>query len=85
MTIAWWAALIGLFIAITLILFKVNTVYSLLFGTIVGSVRKGIDILYNKGMYAIFSCVPGVETLEQALVDAQYNVERVSENIARLI
>lgn len=52
-TIPWFAAIIGLLIAIILILKKFNPVYSLFFGAIIGSLIGGaslvttIDILIN--------------------------------------
>lgn len=45
MTIAWWAALIGLALAIILILLKINPVYSLIFGAIVGCLIGGMDLV----------------------------------------
>lgn len=45
MTIIWWAALIGLATAIALILFKVDAVYSLLLGTIIGALIGGASLV----------------------------------------
>ncbi len=42
--IAWWAALIGLALAIILILFKVNPVYSLMMGSIIGCLLGGMSL-----------------------------------------
>ena len=44
MVIAWWAALLGLLLAIALILFKVNPVYALIFGAIVGCLVGGMSL-----------------------------------------
>ncbi|WP_026181764.1 GntP family permease [Alloscardovia criceti] len=54
-TLMWWAALIGLALAIALILLKLNPTYSLLLGTIVGCLIGGagfsgtIDIVVSGG------------------------------------
>lgn len=42
--IAWWAALIGLALAIALILWKLNTTYALLLGAIVGCLIGGANL-----------------------------------------
>lgn len=42
--IAWWAALAGLALAIILILFKVNPVYSLMAGSIIGCLLGGMGL-----------------------------------------
>lgn len=44
MTIIWWAALIGLAVAIILILSRLNPVYALLMGTIVGALVGGASL-----------------------------------------
>ena len=44
MVIAWWAALLGLLLAIGLILFRVNPVYALIFGAIVGCLVGGLSL-----------------------------------------
>ncbi|HJF87270.1 MAG TPA: GntP family permease, partial [Companilactobacillus farciminis] len=44
MVIAWWAALLGLLLAIGLILFRVNPVYALIFGAIVGCLVGGMSL-----------------------------------------
>ena len=44
MVIAWWAALLGLLLAIGLILFRVNPVYALIFGAIVGCLIGGLSL-----------------------------------------
>ncbi|WEV41563.1 SLC13 family permease [Bifidobacterium sp. ESL0682] len=43
-SLAWWAALIGLALAIILILAKLNTTYSLLLGAIVGCIIGGASL-----------------------------------------
>lgn len=45
MLVSWWGALIGLAIAIILILRKVDAVYSLLIGAIIGSLVGGASLL----------------------------------------
>lgn len=44
MVIAWWAALLGLLLAIGLILFRVNPVYALIFGAIIGCLVGGMSL-----------------------------------------
>ncbi|KAE9560256.1 GntP family permease [Companilactobacillus bobalius] len=44
MVIAWWAALLGLLLAIGLILFRVNPIYALIFGAIVGCLIGGMNL-----------------------------------------
>ncbi|MFE9276655.1 glycerate kinase [Paenibacillus glucanolyticus] len=50
-----------------------------------GRIGDGIEVLYDKGMDAIFGIMPGAATLSEALVNGQQNVERTSENIVRLM
>lgn len=50
-----------------------------------GNVGKDIDILYDYGFDAIFSILPGVQTLETALKNGEENLTRTSENIGRII
>ena len=52
---------------------------------IAGSVGKKISELYPLGIDAIFTCVPGVEELSQAIQDTDKNLQQVAENIGRLI
>ncbi len=52
---------------------------------IAGSIGEKISELYPLGIDAIFTCVPGVEELSQAIQDTDKNLQQVSENIARLI
>jgi GntP family gluconate:H+ symporter len=59
--LSWWAALIGLAVAIILILRKLNPVYSLLLGAVIGALLGGanlvqtIDILI-KGSQSVMGC-----------------------------
>ena len=50
-----------------------------------GNVGEDIDILYDYGFDSIFSILPGVQNLETALKNGEKNLERVSENIGRII
>lgn len=50
-----------------------------------GRIGDGIEVLYDKGMDAIFGIMPGAATLSEAMVNGQQNVERTSENIVRLM
>lgn len=52
---------------------------------IAGSVGEKINELYPLGIDAIFSCVPGVETLNKVITDTDKNIQQVCENIARLL
>lgn len=52
---------------------------------VAGNVGEDIEILYDYGFDAIFSILPGVQSLETALKNGEKNLERVSENIARFI
>ena len=50
-----------------------------------GRVGNDIDILYDKGIDAIFGIMRGVTSIEGALVKGPENVEKTSENIIRLL
>ncbi len=50
-----------------------------------GTLGEGTEILHDLGMTAIFSTTPSPMSLDQALAEAASNVERTSENIARMI
>lgn len=50
-----------------------------------GSVGNDIDILYDKGLDAIFGIMRGVTSIEEALVKGPENIEKTSENIIRLL
>lgn len=52
---------------------------------IAGSVGDRISELYPLGIDAIFTCVPGVQSLDEAISDSQKNIEQVCENVGRLI
>lgn len=52
---------------------------------IAGSIGKGIDELYDLGIDAVFGIMPGPCTLDDAIANAQQNVARTAENIARLL
>ncbi len=71
------------------ILSGVQTLETSLYGipviALAGNVSEDIDILYDYGFDAIFSILSGVQTLETALKNGEKNLERVSENIGRLI
>lgn len=50
-----------------------------------GRVGDDIDILYEKGIDSIFGIIRGVTTIDEALKNGKENIERTSENIARLM
>lgn len=50
-----------------------------------GRVGEGIDVLYEKGIDSIFGIMKGVASLDEALVKGQENIEKISENIIRLM
>lgn len=52
---------------------------------IAGNVEQNIDILYSKGIDAIFSSTPGPISLKKAIENGPYNITCLSENVARLI
>lgn len=52
---------------------------------VAGYVGEGIDILYEKGIDAIFGILPQAMCLEEALKTGQKNIETTTENIARLL
>ncbi|WP_137598174.1 GntP family permease [Paucilactobacillus kaifaensis] len=54
-TVTWWAALVGLALAIILILKKLNPVYSLLLGAIVGSLLGGANLVQTINILIIGS------------------------------
>ncbi|KIS02683.1 GntP family permease [Paucilactobacillus wasatchensis] len=54
-TVSWWAALVGLALAIILILKKLNPVYSLLLGAIVGSILGGANLVQTINILIIGS------------------------------
>lgn len=48
---------------------------------IAGNLGNGYEILYDNGFDAIFSIMPGVRTLETALISGSVNVENTVRNI----
>lgn len=50
-----------------------------------GRVGDDIDILYEKGIDSIFGIMRWVTTIDEALKNGKENIERTSENIARLM
>lgn len=50
-----------------------------------GRVGDDIDILYEKGIDSILGIMRGVTTIDEALKNGKENIERTSENIARLM
>lgn len=44
-----------------------------------------VDVLYDKGIDAIFGILPKATSLEEALAAGQGNIEKTAENIARLL
>ncbi|MFT8917670.1 MAG: glycerate kinase [Oenococcus sp.] len=50
-----------------------------------GHVGQGINPLYKLGIDAVFSILPGVQTLPEAIEKAASNLSRTAENIGRLI
>lgn len=50
-----------------------------------GRAGNDIDVLYDKGIDAIFGIMRGVTSIEEALVKGPENVEKTSENIIRLL
>lgn len=64
---------------------KVAKKYNIPVIALAGNIGKDVDILYDYGFNAIFPILPRVETLEEALLQGKENLEKTSENIARLI
>lgn len=50
-----------------------------------GRIGDQTEVLYDKGIDAIFGIMPGAALLEDALKQGQENLERTAENVARLI
>ncbi len=50
-----------------------------------GYVGDGIDALYDLGIDAVFSIVPGAVDLPTAMKTGEANLTRTAENIARLL
>lgn len=52
---------------------------------IAGAIGHESDAIYNHGIDAMFSIVPGAVTLEESLEQAKVNTMKLSENIARTL
>ncbi|WP_257347270.1 glycerate kinase [Pseudalkalibacillus decolorationis] len=52
---------------------------------IAGSLSEGHEAVHEHGIDALFSSVPGVITIEEALGNAPENIQRTSKNIASVI
>ncbi|MDM5143763.1 hypothetical protein ICE98_00834 [Lactococcus lactis] len=50
-----------------------------------GHIGEGIEVLYEEGMTAIFGIQGTAQTLPEALKSGTKNIERTSENIARIL
>lgn len=50
-----------------------------------GRIGDQTEVLYDKGIDAIFGIMPGASSLEDALKQGQDNLERTAENVARLV
>ncbi|UJP16083.1 GntP family permease [Limosilactobacillus fermentum] len=88
MVISWWGALIGLALAIYLILKKLNPVYSLMLGTIIGALLGGasltgtIDILV-KGEQSVMGTV--LRVLAAGVLAGVMMESGAAETLARTI
>ncbi|RBN41099.1 glycerate kinase, partial [Priestia megaterium] len=52
---------------------------------IAGSIGAGSEAVYEHGISALFSVVPGAVTLSEALEKADENIERTAKNVASVI
>lgn len=50
-----------------------------------GSLGRGYEAVYDHGIDAVFSIVPGVTSLDEALKNAYPNIVNISRNIAKII
>lgn len=50
-----------------------------------GNVGKDIEVLYDYGFTAIFSILPRVESLEEAIKNGKENIQYISESIGRTL
>lgn len=50
-----------------------------------GRVGEDIDVLYEKGIDAVFGIMKGASTLEEALLKGKENIEKTAESIVRLM
>ncbi len=64
---------------------KVAKKYSIPVIGIAGSVTADSEIVHDCGIDILFSIVPGVVSLEEALTTGAENLERTSQNIARMV
>lgn len=64
---------------------KVAQKYNVPVIAIAGNVGEGIEDLYDCGIKSIFSIIPSVMTLDEALRSGEENIENLVENIARLL
>lgn len=51
---------------------------------LVGGYLPDYDVVHQQGIDAVFSIIPGVSTLADALHNAQYNLSETAYNVARL-
>lgn len=47
-----------------------------------GSLGEGCELVYDIGISALFSIVPGISSLENALADGSSNLTRCARNVA---
>lgn len=52
---------------------------------IAGSIGTGSEAVYEHGISALFSVVPGAVDLSEALEKASENIERTAKNVASVI
>lgn len=52
---------------------------------IAGSISNDVNILYDYGFQAFFTILRGVSSLDEAINNAEINIQRTCENIGRLI
>jgi glycerate kinase len=52
---------------------------------IAGSIGAGSEAVYEHGIHALFSVVPGAVALSEALEKADENIERTAKNVASVI
>ncbi len=50
-----------------------------------GHLGKNVDVLYEKGLDALFPIVSGPQSLEEAMENGELNLTRTAENVLRLI
>lgn len=64
---------------------KIAKKYGVPVVAIAGNVGKDIDVLYDYGFTSIFSILPRVESLEEAIKNGKENVEYIGESIGRML